>query len=56
MTATDLFSTVKLGSQTLPNRVVMSPMTRLRADGTVPTELMATYYAQRAGAGLIVSE
>ena len=53
---TDLFSSVELGSQTLSNRVVMAPMTRLRADGTVPTELMATYYAQRANAGLIVSE
>ena len=53
---TDLFSSVKLGSQTLSNRIVMAPMTRLRADGTVPTELMAKYYAQRANAGLIVSE
>lgn len=52
----DLFSPVKLGSQTLSNRIVMSPMTRLRADDTIPTNLMATYYAQRASAGLIVSE
>lgn len=56
MTTNNLFSTVELGTQTLQNRIVMSPMTRLRADGTIPTELMATYYAQRAGAGLIVSE
>ena len=56
MTAINLFSTVELGSQTLSNRIVVSPMTRLRADGTIPTELMATYYAQRAGAGLIVTE
>ncbi len=41
----------------LPNRVVMAPMTRLRADlRSVPQPLMATYYAQRSGAGLIVSE
>lgn len=41
----------------LPNRVVMAPMTRLRADRrAVPRPLMADYYAQRAGAGLIVSE
>jgi len=53
---TDLFSTVELGSQTLPNRIVMSPMTRLRADSTIPTELMATYYAQRANAGLVITE
>lgn len=52
----DLFSPVELDNQSLSNRVVMAPMTRLRADGTIPTELMATYYAQRVGAGLIVSE
>lgn len=42
----------------LPNRIVMAPMTRSRAaqPGNVPTALMAAYYAQRAGAGLIVSE
>ena len=46
-----------LGSLHLPNRVVMAPMTRLRADRNgVPGDLMATYYAQRASAGLIVSE
>lgn len=53
---TDLFSSVKLGDLTLSNRIVMAPMTRLRADGTIPTKLMATYYAQRANAGLIVTE
>ncbi|MGB6167233.1 MAG: alkene reductase [Geitlerinemataceae cyanobacterium] len=51
-----LFSPVQLGSQTLPNRIVMAPMTRLRADGTVPTATMAKYYTQRAAAGLIVTE
>jgi N-ethylmaleimide reductase len=53
----DLFSPIRLGSWELPNRVVMAPMTRNRAGaGEVPTALMATYYAQRASAGLIVSE
>jgi 2,4-dienoyl-CoA reductase-like NADH-dependent reductase (Old Yellow Enzyme family) len=52
-----LFSTVHLGRNSLPNRLVMAPMTRSRAqpDGT-PGELAADYYAQRAGVGLIVTE
>jgi N-ethylmaleimide reductase len=53
----DLFSPIQIGACELPNRIVMAPMTRNRAGpGEVPTALMATYYAQRAGAGLIVSE
>ncbi|MDJ0588884.1 MAG: alkene reductase [Pleurocapsa sp. MO_226.B13] len=52
----NLFDSFQIGSNTLANRIVMSPMTRLRADGTVPTPLMAEYYAQRAGAGLIITE
>lgn len=52
----NLFSPVKVGPYTLPNRMVMAPMTRLRAIGSVPNSLMATYYAQRASAGLIVTE
>jgi N-ethylmaleimide reductase len=57
MTAPDLFSPFQLGPLSLPNRVVMAPMTRNRAGpGNVPSALNATYYAQRAGAGLIVSE
>lgn len=51
-----LFTEFKLGTLTLPNRIVMAPMTRLRAPNSVPTELMAQYYAQRASAGLIVTE
>ena len=52
-----LFSSVTLGALTLRNRVIMAPMTRDRAgSGDVPTALMAQYYAQRAGAGLIVTE
>ncbi|MDD3884353.1 MAG: alkene reductase [Gallionella sp.] len=53
-----LFESAQLGPLTLVNRVVMAPMTRLRATGThVPNVgLMATYYTQRAGAGLIITE
>ncbi|PPK63271.1 alkene reductase [Actinokineospora auranticolor] len=45
-----------LGGLTLPNRVIMAPLTRARAANRVPTDLHATYYAQRAGAGLIITE
>lgn len=52
-----LFDPIKLGDLDLPNRVLMAPLTRGRATREhVPTPLMATYYAQRAGAGLILSE
>ena len=52
-----LFTPYRLGALELPNRVVMPPLTRSRAaQGNVPTPLMATYYAQRASAGLIISE
>lgn len=52
-----LFSQVQIGRLTLSNRMVMAPMTRSRSDDSgVPTELVPTYYAQRAGAGLIISE
>lgn len=52
-----VFDTVRVGRHTLQNRLVMAPLTRSRAqfDGT-PGELAATYYAQRAGVGLIVAE
>lgn len=54
---TDLFDPVAVGGMTLPSRIAMSAMTRTRAgeDG-VPTDLMRDYYAQRASAGLIVTE
>ncbi|MCK6459213.1 MAG: alkene reductase [Planctomycetes bacterium] len=52
----NLFSPCTLGPLTLPNRIVMSPMTRNRSPGNVPGPIVATYYAQRAGAGLIVTE
>ena len=54
---TDLFSSHQLGPLSLPNRVVMAPMTRCRADAeTVPTPIMAEYYRQRATAGLVITE
>ncbi len=51
-----LYSQTTLGSLTLQNRLVMSPMTRNRATGNIPNDLMAQYYAERASAGLIVTE
>jgi N-ethylmaleimide reductase len=52
-----LFQPIRLGALELPHRIVMAPMTRCRAGaGNVPTELNAAYYAQRATAGLILSE
>ena len=54
---THLLSSYRLGSFELKNRLVMSPMTRSRAvEGNVSNPLAATYYAQRATAGLIVTE
>src|SRR3954447_10707636 len=54
---TTLFSGYRLGDLVLPNRVVMAPMTRVRAAaGGLATPSMATYYAQRATAGLIITE
>ncbi|NUK58191.1 alkene reductase [Streptomyces lunaelactis] len=54
---TTLFTSYRLGGLTLPNRVVMAPMARVRAAaGGLATPSMAAYYAQRATAGLIVSE
>ncbi len=56
-TASDLLRPFHLGPLSLPNRVVMAPLTRCRAgEGNVPTELNARYYEQRASAGFIVSE
>ena len=54
---TTLFDPLQFGEIAAANRIVMAPLTRDRAAaGQVPTPLMATYYEQRAGAGLIVSE
>jgi len=52
-----LFDAITLGELSLPNRLVMAPLTRCRAgDSRVPNELMVEYYTQRASAGLILSE
>jgi N-ethylmaleimide reductase len=52
-----LFERFQVGPLTLPNRIVMAPLTRSRAaNGNVPTQLHALYYAQRASAGLIIAE
>ncbi|GAA4359911.1 alkene reductase [Hymenobacter saemangeumensis] len=51
-----MFSPAKLGPFTLSNHIAMAPMTRSRALGNVPNELMAEYYRQRAAAGLIITE
>lgn len=54
---TSLFDPVRLGAVEAPNRILMAPLTRARATRAhVPTAIMADYYSQRAGAGLIISE
>ena len=54
---TTLFDPIRLGAIAAPNRILMAPLTRARADrAAVPTPIMAEYYAQRASAGLIISE
>ncbi len=55
---TTLFDKIKLGDITLANRIVMAPLTRMRSKqpGNIPQEINAKYYAQRATAGLIISE
>ena len=54
---TDLFDPITLGAITLQNRIIMAPLTRSRAgESRLPNDLMAEYYAQRASAGLIISE
>lgn len=53
---TTLFDATSAGDLQLKNRIVMAPLTRNRAPGAVPTPLMATYYRQRASAGLLITE
>lgn len=54
---TTIFDPITLGDLNLPNRIIMAPLTRCRADeGRVPNAMMAEYYVQRASAGLILSE
>jgi N-ethylmaleimide reductase len=53
----NLFSELRLGAITAPNRIFMAPLTRCRASNNhLPNELMAEHYAQRAGAGLLIAE
>jgi len=56
MKNSQLLSPYKLGRIELKNRIVMAPMTRSRAIGNIPNQLMAEYYEQRAAAGLIITE
>ena len=58
MSQTKLFEPFKLGPITLPNRLAMAPLTRNRAvpPGMVPSPLAVDYYAQRASAGLLITE
>jgi N-ethylmaleimide reductase len=51
-----LFDTVKAGDLELANRIVMAPLTRNRSPDAVPPPIVATYYAQRASAGLLITE
>jgi N-ethylmaleimide reductase len=56
--STTLFDSLQLGAVEIPNRIIMAPLTRMRAHmpGNIPSELNAEYYRQRATAGLIISE
>ena len=58
MSESKLFTLLKVGAVTVPNRVFMAPLTRLRSiePGDIPTPLMGEYYRQRASSGLIISE
>ncbi len=58
MLKSKLFTPLKVGAITVPNRIFMAPLTRLRSiePGDIPTPLMAEYYRQRASSGLIISE
>ncbi len=51
-----LFAPIEVGKMNLKNRIVMAPMTRCRAIGNVPNDLMVVYYQQRSSAGLIIAE
>lgn len=54
---TDLFTPLNAGALQLNNRILMAPLTRCRADeGHIPSDMMATHYAQRASSGLLIAE
>src|SRR5258708_11050404 len=50
-----MLTSIQIGDLSLPNRIVMSPMTRARSTEGTPSEIEAQYYSQRASAGLIVT-
>lgn len=55
--AEELLKPIEIGGQALKNRVVLAPLTRARAgESRLANSLMAEYYAQRAGAGLLITE
>ena len=56
MKKNQLFDETEIGGTHLVNRIVMAPMTRCRAIGNIPNQLMASYYEQRSSAGLIITE
>ena len=58
MSESKLFTPLKVGAVTVPNRVFMAPLTRLRSiePGDIPTPLMGEYYRQRSSSGLIINE
>ena len=58
MNTESLFESIRLGDLTLTSRIVLPPLTRSRSTqpGNIPNDMMATYYAQRASAGFMVSE
>ena len=52
-----LFTPLQVGATTLPNRILLAPLTRTRADaGHLPNNLMTEYYSQRASGGLLITE
>ena len=51
-----LFTPTNLGSLSIPNRVIMAPLTRARTPDSVPGKIQEAYYGQRTGSGLIISE
>ena len=57
MSKYSLFTPLRLGAIQIPNRIIMAPLTRMRAGAdNIPTATNAEYYAQRASAGVIISE
>ena len=54
--AHSLFDAVQVGAMSLSNRIAMAPLTRNRSPKAVPKPITATYYAQRATAGLLITE